>query len=40
MDAGILLIPAAVLGLALLTILIVLGARFLARWLLSDDERD
>ena len=36
----ILLIPAALFGLALLTILIVLAARLLARCLLSDDERD
>ena len=40
MDTGILLIPAAVLGLALLTILIVLVARYLARWLLSDDDEE
>jgi len=39
-DNSIFLIPAAVLGLAVLTLVIVLVARFLARWLLSDDERD
>jgi apolipoprotein N-acyltransferase len=36
MDVGILLIPAAVLGLAVLTLLIVLVARALARWLAED----
>ena len=39
MDAEILLIPAAVLGLAVLTLLIVLVARVLARWLLAEDEQ-
>ena len=39
MGAEILLIPAAVLGLAVLTLLIVLVFRFLARWLLAEDER-
>jgi hypothetical protein len=37
-DAQILLIPAAVVGLAVLTLLIVLVLRFLARWLLADDD--
>jgi hypothetical protein len=38
MDAGLLLIVAAVVGLAALTLVIVLVARLLARWLLDDDE--
>ena len=38
MDGGLLLIAAALVGLAVLTLVIVLVARFLARWLESDDE--
>ena len=34
------LIPAAVVGLALLTLVIVVVFRAAARWLLSEDERD
>lgn len=36
----ILLIPAAVVGLAVLTVVIVLVFRALARWLLAEDDRD
>lgn len=40
MDPGILFIPAALIGLAVLTILIVLGARYVARWLEPDEDRE
>ncbi len=40
MNGGILLIAAAVVGLAVLTLVIVLVFRFLARWLLAEDDRD
>ena len=40
MDGQILLIPAAVLGLAALTLVIVLVLRVLARWLLSEEDRE
>jgi hypothetical protein len=37
-DSGILLIAAAVVGLAVLTLVIVLVFRFAARWLLAEEE--
>jgi hypothetical protein len=39
MDGGLLLIAAAVVGLAVLTAVIVVVFRALARWLLAEDER-
>ena len=39
MDGGLLLIAAAVVGLAVLTAVIVVVFRALARWLLTEDER-
>ena len=40
MDLGILLIPAALILLVVLTVLIVLGARYVARWLEPDEDRE